>query len=67
LSNLKLEIVIIGLKVDGLRVVLVNQSLARYKLMPFRVNGVNIAVTILRGKTQMIIGELKEEGGWLRC
>jgi hypothetical protein len=35
--------------------------------VPFRVNGVNIAATNLRGKTQMIIGELKEEGGWLRC
>ena len=54
------------LKVDGLRVALVNQSLARYELVPSRVNGVNITETILRGKTQMIIGELKEEGGWLR-
>jgi hypothetical protein len=35
--------------------------------VPFRVNGVNIAVEIIRRKTQMIIGELKEEGGWLRC
>jgi hypothetical protein len=54
------------LKVDGLKVVLVNQSLVRYELVPFRVNGVTIAVTIIRGK-QMIMGELKEEGGWLRC
>jgi hypothetical protein len=50
------------LKVDGLRVVLVNQFLARYELVSFSVNGVNIAAAILRGKTQMIIGELKEEG-----
>jgi hypothetical protein len=54
------------LKVDDLKVFLVNQSLIRYELVPFRVNGVTIAVTIIRGK-QMIMGELKEEGGWLRC
>jgi hypothetical protein len=39
-----------GLRVDGLRVVSINQSLARYELVPFRVNGINIAATILRGK-----------------
>jgi hypothetical protein len=50
-----------------LRVVSINQPLARYELVPFRVNGVNIAAAILRGKTQMIMGELKEEGGLLRC
>ena len=54
------------LKVDGLKLGLVNQSLVRYELVPFRVNGVTIAVTIHRGK-QMIMGELREEGGWLRC
>jgi hypothetical protein len=39
---------------------LVNQSLARYELVPFRVNGVKVAAAILRGKKQMIIDELKE-------
>jgi hypothetical protein len=28
----------------------------------FRVNGVNVAAAILRGKKQMIIDELKEKG-----
>jgi hypothetical protein len=55
-----LEVVSKSLKVDGLKVVLVNQSLARYELVPFRVNGVKVAAAILRGKIQMIIDELKE-------
>jgi hypothetical protein len=55
-----LEIVSKSIKVDGLKVVLVNQSLARYELVPFGVNGVKVAATILRGKTQMILDELKE-------
>ena len=37
-----LEIVSKHLKVDGLRVVLVNQSLVRCELVPFRVNGVKV-------------------------
>jgi hypothetical protein len=48
------------LKVDGLRVALVNQSLARYELVPFLVNVVKVAMTIIRGKQKMIIDELKE-------
>jgi hypothetical protein len=47
-----LEIVGKSLKVDGLRVVLVNQSLARYELVPFMVNGVKVAAAILRGKNK---------------
>jgi hypothetical protein len=31
--------------------------------VPLRVNGINIAMEILRGKQQMIMCELKEEGG----
>ena len=41
-------------------------ELVRYELVPFRVNGVNIVAEILRGKP-IIMGELKEEGGWLGC
>jgi hypothetical protein len=30
--------------------------------VPFRVNEVNVATTIIRGKQQMTIGELKKKG-----
>jgi hypothetical protein len=36
--------------------------------VPLRVNGVNVAAAILRGKKkQMIIDELKKKGRRLRC
>ena len=61
--NLELERVSKSLREDGLRVVLVNQSLARSELVPFRVMESKFAAAILNGKQQMIIGELK---GWVR-
>ena len=39
---------------------MVNQSLARCELVPFRLMESKFAATILRGKQQMIIDELKE-------
>jgi hypothetical protein len=42
MSNLELERVSKSLREDGLKVALVNQSLARCELVPFRVNGVKV-------------------------
>jgi hypothetical protein len=39
---------------------MVNQSLSRCELVPFRVMESKFAVEILRGKQQMIMDELKE-------
>jgi hypothetical protein len=47
---MELERVSKSLREDGLRVVLVNQSLARSELVPFRVMESKFAVEILRGK-----------------
>jgi hypothetical protein len=38
---------------------LINQSLARSELVPFRVMESKFAATILRGEQQIIINELK--------